>query len=64
MVRSDVKRMINEVLRYLLQTMRPEEKDQYIYDRLYDEILREWDRDELEKMYKEALFYHEAHSGK
>ena len=62
-VRADIKRMIREVFRYQLQTMTKEEKDQYIYDRMYDELLRVGNRKELEELYQAALLWHEAHGG-
>lgn len=53
-MRSDTERMIREVLRRILLDWRPEEKDQYIYDRLYDEIIRDWSRERLEEEYRKA----------
>ena len=61
MTSADTERMIREVLRRILLDWRPEEKDQYIYDRMYDEILHSWSRKELEEAYRRALLLEEAH---
>ena len=59
-VRADTERMIREVLRRILLDWTGEDKDQYIYDKLYDEILRNWSREQLEEEYRKVILREEG----